>query len=127
MNLFVPEVYRKAKPDERSRYCNGCGGAATGRLSRLVNWFIPQSIWGIRVRPACDIHDWSYAHGLGKKRSDLMFLFNLLILCSAGSRWLFPLRAVRCLVFYLAVTMFGRRFYGRKIAAKVMRRSRGRG
>lgn len=126
MNLFVPEAYRKAKPAERARYCNGCGGAATGRLSRLVNWFIPQSIWGICVRPACDIHDWSYAHGLGKKRSDLMFLFNLVILCSAGSNWLLLPRLIRCVIFYFAVVMFGRRFYGRKIAAKVMRRSRGR-
>jgi len=128
MNLFVPESYRRATPLERSRYCNGCGGAATGWLTWLVNWFIPQSVWGVCVRPACDIHDWSYAHALGKFRSDLMFLCNLLILCwFGGSRWIFSLRALRCLTYYLAVTIFGRRFYGRKITDKVMRLSRGRG
>ncbi len=125
MRLFAPESYKRANPLERSRYCNGCGGAATGWLSRVVNWFIPQSIWGICARPACDIHDWGYAHGLGKKRSDLLFFFNLAILCSAGSRWLLLPRLIRCVIFYFAVVMFGRRFYGRKVADKIMRR-RGR-
>lgn len=127
MKLFIPESYRRATTLERSRYCNGCGGAADGWLSWLVNWFIPQSIWGVCVLSACNYHDWSYAHGTGKARADLMLLCNLLILCSAGSKWLFPLRALRCLTYYLAVTIFGRRFYGRKITDKVMRRSRGRG
>lgn len=127
VKLFVPESYRRASAIERRRYCNGCGGAATGWLTWLINWFIPQSIWGICVRPACDIHDWSYAHGLGKFRSDLMFLCNLLILCwYGGSHWLYPLRALRCLTFYLNVVMFGRRFYSRKITTKVQGRTRGR-
>ena len=127
MKLFIPDSYRRATPLERSRYCNGCGGAATGWLSWLVNWLIPDTIWRLDVTEACAIHDWSYAHGLGKKRSDLLFFFNLAILCSAGSRWLLLPRLIRCVVFYFAVTMFGRRFYGRKIAAKALRRSRGRG
>lgn len=124
MRLYAPESYRRANALERARYCNGCGGAATGWLTWLVAWLIPDTIWRLDVTDACDIHDWSYAHGLGKKRSDLIFLFNLAILCSAGSRWLLLPRLFRCVAFYFAVVLFGRRFYGRKIAANVRRRSR---
>jgi hypothetical protein len=57
-----------------------------------------------------------------------MLLCNLLILCGRGSRWLLPLRALRCLTYYLAVTFFGRRFYGRKRAHKQLQlRGVGRG
>lgn len=126
MRLYAPESYRRATALDRARYCNGCGGAATGWLTWLVAWLIPDTIWGLDVTEACNIHDWQYSHGKGKARADLMLLCNLLILCSAGLKRLFPLRALRCLAFYLAVTAFGRRFYGRKIADKVRRRGRGR-
>jgi hypothetical protein len=85
---------------------------------------VPEHIWGICILSACNIHDWSYAHSSGKARADLMLLCNLLILCSVGSKWLFPLRALRCMTYYLAVTIWGRKFYGRKIAEKVRRRGR---
>lgn len=120
MDLFIPDSYRKAKPHERARYCNGCGGAGS-----LTSWMVPNSIWGICIAPACNIHDWAYAHSTGKARADLMLLCNLLILCSCGSKWLYPLRALRCLTYYLAVTIWGRKFYGRKIAETVRRRKRG--
>lgn len=88
---------------------------------------VPNHIWGICIMAACNIHDWSYAHGTGKARADLMLLCNLLILCGQGSKWLLPLRAVRCMTYYMAVTIWGRRFYGRKADAKAARRARGRG
>lgn len=119
MDLFVPDSYRKATAYERSRYCNGCGGAGS-----WAAWMVPNSIWGVCILAACNIHDWSYAHSTGKARADLMLLCNLLILCSSGGKLLFPLRALRCLTYYLAVMIWGRRFYGRKIADKVRRRGR---
>ncbi len=127
MRLLAPVSYRTATPIERSRVCNGCGGAATGWLTYVVGWFVPSTIHGVDATPACNIHDWMYAHGDGKFFSDLIFLCNLLMLCwHGGSRRLYPWRAVRCMIFYLAVVIFGRRFYGRKLALQQLRR-RGRG
>lgn len=123
MRLLAPESYRRATASERRRFCNGCGGAATGWLSWLINWLVPNHIWGVCIKPACDIHDWCYAHGIPKFLSDLILLCNALILCwYGGSRWLFVFRAMRCMTYFLAVTLFGRRFYGRKVADKLMRR-----
>ncbi len=119
MRLIAPESYRRATAIERARYCNGCGGAGS-----WSSWMVPNHMWGLCVLEACNIHDWAYAHGLGKARADMMLFRNLLILCGQGSRWLLPLRALRCLTYYLAVTFCGRRFYGRKQADKELRRKR---
>lgn len=121
MQLLAPPAWSRLKPHERSRLINGCGGAGT-----WTRWLVPDSIWGIDVYPACARHDVAYATGCPKSRADIMLLCNLLILCGRGSRWLLPLRALRCLTYYLAVTFFGRRFYGRKLAHKQLR-GRGRG
>lgn len=113
MRLFAPHSYLQATPLQRSRVCNGCGGAGSWSA-----WLVPNHIWGLCIEEACNIHDWAYGHGYGKARADLMLLCNLLILCGRGSRWLLPLRGLRCLAYYLAVTFFGRRFYGRKVAGR---------
>ena len=112
MRLLAPASFHKANQQLRRRYCNGCGGAGS-----WTSWMVPNHIWGICVLSACNIHDWMYGHGKRKRDkfwADLILLCNLLILCSSGAKWLFPLRAVRCFTYYLAVTLFGHRFYGRK-------------
>lgn len=115
--LIAPESYRRANRRVRDRYCNGCGGAGS-----WLAWLVPNHILGVCVRPACNIHDWMYAHAKRRRDkfwADLILLCNLLILCwYGGGAWLYPLRAVCCLIYYLAVTVGGRRFYGRKVAAR---------
>jgi hypothetical protein len=92
----------------RRRVCNGCGPAGW-RLRP-----IPQRIVGVVVTPACDVHDWMYHEGHNRFLADLFFLLNLMILCSRGSKILFPLRASLALVYFLAVYLCGGCFFGRK-------------
>lgn len=117
MRLLAPPAWDRLTLHERARLVNGCGGAGS-----WTRWLVPDAIWGIDIFPACARHDVAYATGYPKAQADLMLLYNLVALCSAGSRWLLPLRLVRCCTYYLAVAMFGRRFYGRKIALKSLRR-----
>lgn len=114
MRLIAPESYRVAHPGTRKKLCNGCGGAGS-----WLAWLVPNHILGICVREACNIHDWMYAHHMGKAWSDLVLLCNLLILCGRGSRWLLPIRAAVCPVYYLAVVFGGRRFYRAKVSKRL--------
>ena len=120
MKLLAPPAWNKLSARERSKLINGCGGAGA-----WASFFIPNHVWGVDVYPACARHDVAYATGFPKAQADLMLLYNLVALCSCQSKWLLPLRIVRCCTYYLAVTMFGMRFYGRKVADKeLLRRGR---
>lgn len=113
--LISPSTYKLASAAERSRCCNGCGGAGS--------WLaVPDRIWGLCVEEACNIHDWCYETGEPKELSDLFFLVNLLIICLRGSRWLFVFRALRCLLYYLAVVFFGMEYWHRRKEYKTWRR-----
>lgn len=116
MRLMEPPAWHRLTGAQRERLVNGCGGA--GSLSALL---VPNHIWGVDVYPACARHDVAYATGYPKGRADLMLLYNLVALCSERSKWLLPLRLIRCCTYYLAVVAFGRRFWGRKAAGKARR------
>ncbi|HBD18665.1 MAG TPA: hypothetical protein DC063_00190 [Arenimonas sp.] len=73
---------------------------------------MPDTIYGLRVTAACDIHDYMYFIGDGiedKDAADRVFLNNLLRLIAAGTRWdwLRRLRALRARTYYAAVCAFG--------------------
>lgn len=112
MKLLAPPAWNRLKPRQRNKLINGCGGA--GSLSR---WLVPNHVWGVDVYPACARHDVAYATGFPKTQADLMFLYNLVALCSEASKWLLPLRIIRCCTYYMAVVAFGRKFWGKKVAA----------
>ena len=102
--LLAPVRYIDAGDKQRGLICNGCGPA--GWKFDLV----PDTIWGLSVTQACDIHDWGYHEGrtdLDKQTADLVLLVNLIILCLRGRRWLLPLRAYRATSYYLAVARPG--------------------
>lgn len=113
MRLLCPPAWHRLTPRQRAKLINGCGGA--GAWASLL---IPNSVWGVDVFPACARHDVAYATGFPKTQADLMLLYNLVALCAERSKWLLPLRLVRCCTYYLAVVAFGRRFYGRKVARR---------
>lgn len=104
--LYAPESYVAAPPQVRATVVNGCGPGG---------WkvdIIPDTIWGLDIRPACDIHDWMYTAGetiADKDEADRVFLNNCLrLIDAAGGLWLVrALRRRRARVYYEAVRHFG--------------------
>jgi hypothetical protein len=106
VELYAPQSYIQATPEERRQVVNGCG--AGGWLRHLV----PDRIYGLKVEEACDIHDWMYATGLtieDKELADRVFLNNLLRIIDANTRWgwLRRLRYLRARKYFEAVQHFG--------------------
>lgn len=110
MNLTAPLEYLQADPAERDRACNGCGTKGLG------GWITPDTLYGLSITEACNIHDWQYFYGrsiLDKKAADRTFLNNLVRIVDAAPRMtlldriLAPLRRRRALKYYEAVRHFG--------------------
>jgi hypothetical protein len=105
-HLYAPEGYFRASVYIRQLVSNGCG--TDGWKGKLV----PETIWGLNISAACDIHDWMYAAGATteeKQEADRVFLNNLLrsIEAAGGWGWLQALRRRRAMVYYRAVKYFG--------------------
>lgn len=108
--LQAPSSYWSAAVQIRHANCNGCGtGGWKGEL-------IPDTIWGLSVTAACNIHDWMYAEGItedDRGEADATFLANLLALveeaarASIVARLIAPFRRRRCLLYFEAVREFG--------------------
>ncbi|MFN8790091.1 MAG: hypothetical protein ACK5Y2_01395 [Bdellovibrionales bacterium] len=68
--LLAPESYWTLHEDEKYEIINGCGPA---RATSLV----PNTIMGINIKAACDIHDYTYAKpNTVKSREEADFLFS---------------------------------------------------
>lgn len=94
----------------RSLNCNGCG------TSGWKGALIPDTVYGLSIFAACNIHDWMYAAGVtedDRGEADATFLANLLALVEQAARasvfaWLIaPFRRRRCLLYFEAVREFG--------------------
>jgi len=82
--------------------CNGCG-ARDG-------FNIPNSLLGVSVSEACNVHDFMYDEGKtseDRKFADEMFLQNMRELVSVGDWFLIRERRLLVLVYYWAVRLFG--------------------
>ncbi len=107
--LIAPESYRRATEQERRRICNGCGTKGLG------GWLVPDTLYGLSIEEACDIHDWMYHEGrteVDKRRADQIFLENMLRIVEAQDYpwwlvWLRWLRRYRAMSYYQAVRDFG--------------------
>jgi len=86
---------------------NGCGTA--GWKGKLV----PDKIYGLRITPACQVHDVDYHFGKGivaKDQADRTFLNNMIRIIEAKKRswrWVTFLRLKRARKYYLSVKYFG--------------------
>lgn len=104
--LYAPPAYVNASPEVIARVVNGCG--TSGWKGELV----PETMYGLDVSPACNIHDWMYAAGstlAEKDEADRVLLNNCLRLIAAAGglnllRWL---RRRRAHTYYEAVHAFG--------------------
>jgi len=103
--LYAPPGYVNAPP-EIKRALNGCGTAG------WKNYLVPDTILGLCVTPACNIHDWMYTVGdtlNDKQEADRVFLNNMVRLIeNAGGWWILKrMRLNRAFLYYQAVKNFG--------------------
>jgi len=106
LRLFVPAWWTEYSESMRASWMNGCG--AKGWKFDIV----PDTIYGLRVTDACNIHDVMYAVGEtleDKKVADRVLLNNLerIIKYHTKWRWLRWLRRQRAKKYYAAVKHFG--------------------
>ena len=97
-------------PEEFSSY--GCGPGGFG------DFLVPDTMWGLSVRPACRIHDWDYRHSRGwgeehRLECDERLKKNCLTIVDALSKnkcikWL---RHIRVGTYYRMVRLFGGKAY----------------
>ena len=60
------ESYKNATPEQKAEHTNGCG-AANAKFD-----FVPDTIYGLDISPACKAHDWEYYEGSIKESLRLL-------------------------------------------------------
>ena len=104
--LFAPDQYWSLTPEARADATNGCGTRG------IIGILVPDTIYGLCITPACNIHDWMYICGAtlyDKDEADRVFLNNMLRLIDDGRswKWLKLLRIRRAKIYYQAVRLCG--------------------
>jgi hypothetical protein len=99
--LKAPEGFWRMHPKTYKRVCNGAGPKGWG-------WLIPDTMWGLRITKAADIHDFMYYWGIWPKDfCDKLFYENLVSLINNKGGALKYLRRARAYTYYKAVHFFG--------------------
>lgn len=119
--ICAPDTFWNATPTLRAQICNGAGPAGVGFVGWLVAFLIPDTLWGLCITPAANVHDWMYWEGLDsadKKDADRIFLLNMIALIEEQTTRLFvvgfvlrELRRFRALLYYMMVVEFGAKAY----------------
>jgi len=105
--LAAPPGYWQLTPSEKEAICNGCGAK-----SALVD-FVPDTIWGLDISGACNIHDYCWHIAEPTRGSfhaaNLLFLLNMMRLINRQTKWPWMrwLRRKRALRYYQAVEELG--------------------
>jgi len=102
--LYAPESYRKASAELVKEIVNGCGS------SKAKFDFVPDTILGLSVKEACNIHDWMYSFGSNladKEQADRVMLNNCLRIINTKGGVLMRWRRVRAKEYHLSVKYFG--------------------
>lgn len=103
--LFAPAEYWRLSPAAKAEICNGCGARK--------GFKVPDTIWGLSIVEACNIHDYMYHVGRteqDREEADRAFLNNLIRIIEADSINFAPLKALRryrAMSYYNAVRDFG--------------------
>jgi hypothetical protein len=105
LGLVVPTSFFKAKKKEIEKIVNGAGPKGWG-------WLVPDTLYGLSVTAAANIHDWEYYKGKtkeDKKKADDNFYKNMIRIIEAEtSNWLLKkLRTMRAKLYFWAVKHFG--------------------
>lgn len=103
--LFAPSGYWSLTKWERYKICNQAGPKGYG-------WLVPDTIWGLDIGDAADIHDYMYHFGKtidDKNEADRVFLNNMIRIILNETRYkvLQWLRLKRAQKYFNAVCLFG--------------------
>ena len=103
--LLCPEEYLTATVIQIAELTNGCG--PKGWLD-----MVPDTIYGMNIADACNIHDWMYEFGeteMDRQFSDNTFQANIehLIALRGGNKFIMWLRGIRANTYYKMVRKFG--------------------
>lgn len=106
VKLYAPASYWRCSSAELKAMTGGCGPGGKG------DYLVPDTVYGLSVFRACQIHDYMYAVGktaADKEEADRVFLNNMLRIIDAETkwRWLRFLRRRRAYTYYKAVDIFG--------------------
>lgn len=107
MKLFSPPGYKRLTDEAKAEIVNGCG-AQNSKFD-----FVPDTIYGLSVSEACNIHDYMYhiaePTNEAKEEADRVFLNNLIRIIESETKWkwLKYLRKSRARTYYKAVVVFG--------------------
>jgi hypothetical protein len=102
--LEAPEKYWELSKEEHSVICNGGGPKGWG-------WLVPDTMWGLSMTKAFDVHDFDYFAKTPKATADDRMYRNIqsIIACKGG--WLRHLRYARAWTYFTAVSRLGGSFY----------------
>ena len=103
--LIVPSSYLNATEKERKKILNQCGPDGP------VNKWVPNHLLGVDISESCNIHDWTFVDAKNQKehkRSDKIFLKNMLATVDKESKWAVPriIRRGLAYLYYGAVRVY---------------------
>lgn len=108
--LSYPNQYKSMSKRKKQKICNGCGAKGLG------GWFVPNTLWGLSIEEACNIHDYEYHYCTREKernKADDRFLLNMYrIIDNQSGRFLKGIRRHRARMYYIAVKRFGGKHIG---------------
>lgn len=99
--LVAPACYWDMPDIDKNSACNGCGPKG-GMLLRLLSIAIPDSLLGLSIREACNIHDISVVV-LKKDDADKLFYKNMMALINKRGGILAGVRRLIAKQYYNAV------------------------
>ena len=108
--LAAPESFWNADDELRNAVAGGCGPGGAGDM------FVPDTMYFLKVTPACAIHDWCFAVWNDKRGFDQannLFKNNMLRIIDqrGGGYQIKCLRKKRAVKYYKAVHYFGEPSY----------------
>lgn len=101
--LECPPGFLALSPEEKAAICNGAG-------PRRFGWLIPDTMYGLSVTPAADIHDYMYHVGWNQEEADALFKKNMHRIIDMHGGKLRGVRRVRANTYFWFVSAFGRFF-----------------
>ena len=106
LKLYAPSSYWETPSHIIDEMTGGCGPGGFGDM------LVPDTMYGLSVKPACRIHDFQYFVGKtleDKIAADRIFLNNMvrIINANSGLRILRRLRLIRARTYYTFVQCFG--------------------
>lgn len=113
----------KNSPNDIKRISNGCGPKKLFFGSDIGDALVPDTIWGLSICKACDIHDFMYTLGITEKDkevADRIFLDNMFRIIDQknGYSWMRVLRRKRAEKYYKAVSNMGENAFLKNAEAK---------